>query len=96
MGAADIPTARSNPISRVRSCTDSASVFAMPMTAITIARNNNRVDQVHDGVDLRFLRPSCTRRWSSSSAVGYGFSSGSIAARPCSGVTPGFSLAKIW
>ena len=37
----DIPTARSNPISRVRSCTDSASVFAMPMTAITIARKSN-------------------------------------------------------
>ena len=36
-----IPTARSSPISRVRSCIDSASVFAMPMTAMTIARNSN-------------------------------------------------------
>ncbi len=32
------PTARSRPISRVRSMTDSASVLMMPSTAMTMAR----------------------------------------------------------
>ena len=36
-----IPTARSNPNSRVRSNTDSASVFAMPNSAITNAMASN-------------------------------------------------------
>ncbi len=36
----DIPTARSSPISRVRSTIDSSSVFMMPSSAMKIARNS--------------------------------------------------------
>ena len=36
-----MPTARSSPISRVRSNTDSANVLAMPNSAITSAMNSS-------------------------------------------------------
>ena len=40
-----MPTARSSPSSRVRSKIDSASVFAMPSSAMRIARPEQRVHQ---------------------------------------------------
>ena len=36
-----MPTARSNPSSRVRSNTDSASVMTMPIVAMPMASNRN-------------------------------------------------------
>ena len=47
-----MPTARSRPSSRRRSCTDRARVLAMPMRAITMASAEQPVDQVEDDVDL--------------------------------------------
>ena len=40
-----MPTARSRPISRVRSKIDSARVLPMPSSAMTIARREQGVDQ---------------------------------------------------
>ena len=37
----DIPTARSSPISRVRSWIESASVLAMPISAMISAKNSS-------------------------------------------------------
>ena len=51
-----IPTARSRPSSRLRSMIDSASVLAMPKSAMTMAKNEQHVDQVEDLVDLAGLR----------------------------------------
>ena len=53
-----IPTARSSPISRVRSKTDSASVIAMPMMAITIAMLSRPVMTASSWL----IWPSCCSR----------------------------------
>jgi len=88
----DIPTARKSPSSRVRSKTDSASVFAMPSTAITTASSSRTL--------------TVTRTWSiwacwearnswrsSSSACGKASSAASTAERAAAGSVPSATLA---
>ena len=58
----DCPTARSRPSSRVRSYTDSDSVFAMPIRAMMIARNEQHVDDGEERVDLARRPSRRTRR----------------------------------
>ena len=54
------------------------------MSAMNDREEQQPVDQVHDLVDLLLPGLPCTRALSCSSAVGYGSTSGSIAARPSS------------
>ena len=59
-----MPTARSSPISRVRSNTDSMSVLTIPMSAIITASAEQRVDQAEQLVDLATCDCSnCARVW---------------------------------
>ena len=88
-----IPTARSRPISRVRSNTDSASVMAMPMTAISIAMLSRPVMTASSWL----IWPSCCSRNSAllcRSACGKSSSAAWISGRAVSGSTPSASLAS--